>query len=158
MPVTQMWSAGVRGCSALGQSDPTLPPRQLHTRLLKMLACRLPPCFLSWYFHSPCTEARFGSKLSKQPKHPQGAPTWPANSVRTVVSAITVGSTPPPAMAPPPVMRQPFCWQTQLPPSAVGAQIRLSGQSPAQVGASLFSHGVTQAQCPSAVGAQILFE
>src|SRR2546427_62988 len=98
MPVTQMWSAGVRGCSALGQSDPTLPPRQLHTRLLKMLACRLPPCFLSAYFHSPCTEARFGSKLSKQPKQPQGAPTWPANSVRTVVSAITVGSTVPSSM------------------------------------------------------------
>src|SRR5205823_226747 len=152
MPVTQMWSAGVRGCSALGQSDPTLPPRQLHTRLLKMLACRLPPCFLSLYFHSPCTEARFGSKLSKQPKHPHGAPTWPANSVSTVVSAMTVGSTPPPAIAPPPVMRQP-AWQAQLPPSAVGAQTWLSGQVPLQVGAALLSDGVSQTQPPS-VGAQ----
>jgi len=108
---------------------------------LKMLACRLPPCFLSLYFHSPCTEARFGSKLSKQPKHPQGAPTWPANSVSTVVSAMTVGSTPPPGIAPPPVMRQP-AWQAQLPPSPVGAQTWLSGQAPLQVGALLVSHGV----------------
>src|SRR5438046_2597544 len=152
MPVTQMWSAGVRGCSALGQSIPTLPPRQLHTRLLKMLACRLPPCFLSLYFHSPCTEARFGSKLSKQPKHPQGAPTWPPTAVSTVVSAMTVGSTPPPAIAPPPVMRQP-AWQAQLPPSPVGAQAGSSGQVPLQVGAPLLSHGVSQTQPPS-VGAQ----
>src|SRR5947208_2722858 len=162
MPVTQMWSAGVRGCSALGQSDPTVPPRQLHTRLLKMLACRLPPCFLSLYFHSPCTEARFGSKLSKQPKHPQGAPTWPANSVSTVVSAMTVGSTPPPAIAPPPVMRQP-AWQAQLPPSPVGAQTWLSGQVPLQVGAPrplragapLGARGASQTQLPPpAAGAE----
>src|SRR5437667_153958 len=117
-----------------------------------MLACRLPPCFLSLYFHAPCTEARFGSKLSKRPKHPQGAPTWPANSVSTVVSAMTVGSTPPPAIAPPPVMRQP-AWQTQLPPSPVGAQTWLSGQVPLQVGAPLLSHGVSQTQ-PPWVGAQ----
>src|SRR5256885_345685 len=125
MPVTQMWSAGVRGCSALGQSDPTVPPRQLHTRLLKMLACRLPPCFLRLYFHSPCTEARFGSKLSKQPKQPQGAPTCPANC--------TSLEFPIPFMAPPPVMRQPAVRQTQ-PGSPTGTQIWSSGQVPLQAG------------------------
>jgi len=65
---------------------------------------------------------------------------------------MTVGSTPPPAIAPPPVMRQP-AWQAQLPPSPVGAQTWLSGQVPLQVGAPLLSHGVSQTQPPS-VGAQ----
>src|SRR5437667_424234 len=159
MPVTQMWSAGVRGCSALGQSEPTLPPRQLHTRLLKMLACRLPPCFLSMYFHSPWTEARFGSKLSKQPMQPHGAPACPSNSVRMVVSAITVGSTPPPAIAPPPVgvlVSRRRARQRQLLPPAVGAQTWLGlGQKPLQVGPVMSSHGVWQMQLPPpAVGAQ----
>src|SRR5437899_669949 len=135
MPVTQMWSAGVRGCSALGQSDPTVPPRQLHTRLLKMLACRLPPCFLSLYFHSPCTEARFGSKLSKQPKHPQGAPTCPANSVSTVVSAAE------PALVAGAVVRRRGC-QRELPlPAGGGATWWGWGQRPLHVGAVVVSHG-----------------
>src|SRR3989454_1076328 len=146
-----------------------------------MLACRLPPCFMRLYFHSPCTEARFGSKLSKQPKQPQGAPTCPANCT-------SLGLLPAPLMAPPPVMRQPTCWgvrhmhvpsssathdcplghsplhmgalsshgvsQTQ-PPPAVGAQTWLaSGQVPLQPEAPLFSHGTWQTQPPPAVGAQ----
>src|SRR5437870_679782 len=112
-----------------------------------MLACRLPPCFLRWYFHSPCTEARFGSKLSKQPKQPQGAPTCPANCTSLGLPA--------PLMAPPPVMRQPTCWQTQLPPPAVGAQTWLSGQRPPQVPPGPGAHGPWHIQPPPAVGAQV---
>src|SRR5438094_767457 len=141
MPVTQMWSAGVRGCSALVQSDPTVPPRQLHTRLLKMLACRLPPSVGGQTCPGGQVPLQVGALFSHGASHTQppsvGEQTCPG------------GQAPPQAGA----LFSHGVWQTQLPPPAVGAQTWFGfGQVPLQVGAALFSHGVWQTQLPPPAG------